>query len=438
MTDEMKYANDMSELIKINTTTNLGDEAFNTFHRKLKELLPNVYDKCEINKVYEGNALLFKLKGKSDKKPIVLMGHQDVVPADDANWKFPPFSGTIADGRIWGRGAMDCKNTLYVSLKALDELIAEGYVPDNDVYIASSDNEETFGMGATSLKNYLKERGIKPYIVLDEGGAIIPAPFPGMTKAFAMVGVLEKGYGDIKFTARSKGGHSSSPSKDNPVARLSAFITDIETGHYFKKKMEPEVEQMLRAMSDGMTGAMKFLLKNVHFFKPLITALLPKISGYGNAIMSTTMVFTMTSASNASNVIPQEASAVANMRYIPHQDMDECLAILKDVAKKYDIEMKVMSAYKSLPPVSIKSDGYKLLEANIKKCRPEIGISPYLILGGTDARHFQDICDCVMRFTPMMLQPDQMAGMHGFNESIDIAEIKKGIDFMKEFIISNK
>lgn len=254
-----KYAEDLSKLIQIKTVTNIGDREFADFRKTLNELLPNVFNTCDIIKVYEGNALLFKWKGKSDKKPIVFMGHQDVVPADDANWKYPPFSGTIADGRVWGRGAMDCKNTLYVALKAVDELIAEGFVPEYDVYIASSDNEETFGKGAPSLKNYLKEQGVKPFIVLDEGGAILPEAFPGMQKPFCMVGILEKGYGDIKFIAKSKGGHSSSPAKDNPVARLSAFINDIENGNYFKKKMVPEVEEMLRAMSDGMTGAMRFL-----------------------------------------------------------------------------------------------------------------------------------------------------------------------------------
>lgn len=435
--DNMKYAEDLARMVRVKTVTNIGDKEFAEFRALLKELFPNVYAKCEITQVYE-NALLFKWKGKSGEKPIVLMGHQDVVPADDVNWKYPPFSGTIADGRIWGRGTMDCKNTLYISLRAIEELIAEGVTPEHDVYVAASDNEEAFGLGAPKTKDYLKERGVKPFIVLDEGGAILPEAFPGMTKPFAMVGVLEKGYGDIKFTAKSKGGHSSSPAKNNPVARLSAFINDIENGKYFKKKMVPQVEEMLKAMSDGMTGPMKFLLKNVRFFKPVITAALPKLSPYGNALMSTTMVFTMTSASNASNVIPQEAYAVANMRYIPHQDMDECLSLLKTLSAKYDLEMEILEAHASLPPVSTKSAGYKALNDNIRECFPEIGISPYVIIGGTDARHFQDIGDCVMRFTPMLLHPDQMAGMHGFNESVDVAALGTGVLFMKKLILRNK
>lgn len=432
-----KYAEDLSQLIQIKTVTDIGDKEFSDFRKKLNEILPNVFNTCDITKVL-GNALLFKWRGKSDKKPVVLMGHQDVVPADNLNWKYPPFSGTIAEGRVWGRGAIDCKNTLYICLKAIDELIAEGYVPDNDVYIASSDNEESFGKGANAIKNYLRENGVKPFIVLDEGGAILPSPFPGMTKPYAMVGILEKGYADLKFIAKSKGGHSSYPAHDNPVARLSAFITDVENGNYFKKKMEPQVAEMLKAMSDGMTSGMRFLLKNVNVFKPLITNVLPKVSHYGNALMSTTCVFTMTKASDAPNVIPQEASAVANLRFIPHQDKDECVAMLTELAKKYDLETEIVEAYKSLPPVSTKSDGYKMLTDNIKKCFPDIGISPYLILGGTDARHFQDICDCVMRFTPIMYADDQMAGMHSSNESIDIDALGGGVNFMKELIKNNK
>lgn len=433
---ENRYAEDLAELVRIDTTTGKGD--FAAFHKKLEELLPNVFAKCEISKVYDGDALLFRLKGKSGAKPVVLMGHQDVVPADGAGWKYPPFSGTIADGRVWGRGTMDCKNTLYVSLKALDELIAEGYVPDYDVYVASSDSEEAFGFGAPALRDRLKEMGVRPFIVLDEGGAILPEPLAGMKKPFAMVGILEKGYADIKFTARSKGGHSSSPPKNNPAARLAAFMHDAETGKYFRKKMAPQVEQMLIALSDGLEGPMRFLLKHANVFRPLLSAVLPRMSGYGNALMSTTMVFTMLSGSSAANVLPKEASAVANLRFIPHQDMDECLALLKKLADRHDLEMEVLEAHKSLPPVSTESEGYRLLQKIVRECRPEIGMSPYIIIGGTDARHFQEICDCVMRFTPMTLYPDQMAGMHGINESINVEELAEGVRFMKELIKANK
>lgn len=431
------YAEDLAQLIRVKTVTDIGDAEFAQLRSVLEKLLPNLHRECE-RTIVCNNALLFKWKGKSSAKPIVLMGHQDVVPAEDGDWKYPPYSGTIADGRVWGRGAMDCKNTMYACMKAVDELIDEGYTPEYDVYIASSDSEEKFGPGAIALKDYLKERGVKPFIVLDEGGAILPEPFPGMTKPYAMVGVLEKGYADIKFTAKSKGGHSSSPPKNTPVARLAKFISKVEDGNYFKKKMIPEVEEMLTEMSKSMTGPLKFLLGNLSIFKPLVTKVLPKASSFGNALLSTTIVFTMTKASDASNVIPQEAYAIANLRFIPHQGMEECISILKTLAAEYDIETEVIEAHDALPPISTKSEGYNLLKDTIFKCFPTIGVAPYVIMGGTDCRHFQDICDCAMRFTPMMYQPDQMAAMHAANESVDIDTLESGVNFMKELIKQNK
>lgn len=437
MDKKTAYANELVKLIKVNTVTGIGNENFAEFRSVLKEVFPSLHEKCEMRILGE-NALLYKWTGKSNEKPIVLMGHQDVVPCDDGDWKYPPFEGVIEDGRIWGRGTMDCKNTLYACMKAVDELISEGFVPDYDVYIACSDNEETSGNGAPSIVNYLKNKGIRPYIVLDEGGAILPEPFPGMTKPYAMIGVLEKGYADIKFTARSKGGHSSSPPKNTPIARLSQFVTEVENSKIFKKKMEPEVEEMLGEMSKAMTGPLKFLLGHLNVFKPIVTWALPKVSPYGNALLSTTMVFTMSKASSAANVIPQEASVTANLRFIPHQGVDESLQALKAIADKYDIETEVLNARNAMPPVSTKSDGYKLLTDTVKEVFPEIGIAPYVIMGGTDCRHFQEISDCAMRFTPMLLHPDQMASMHASNESLDIDTLYDGVQFMRKLIQANK
>lgn len=437
MDKKTTYANELVKLIRVNTVTGIGDENFAEFRNVLKEVFPSLHEKCDL-KILGENALLYKWQGKSSDKPLVLMGHQDVVPADDGDWKYPPFEGVIEKGRIWGRGALDCKNTLYACLKAVDELISEGFTPDYDVYIACSDNEETSGNGAPSIVKYLKDEGIRPFIVLDEGGAILPEAFPGMTKPYAMVGVLEKGYADIKFTARSKGGHSSSPPKNTPIARLSAFVCEVENSKIFKKQMEPEVKEMLGEMSKSMSGPLKFLLGNLGVFKPLVTWALPKVSPYGNALLSTTMVFTMSKASSAPNVIPQEASVIANLRFIPHQGVDQSVAALKKIAEKYDIETEVLTARDALPPVSTKGEGYKLLTDTLKQVFPDIGIAPYVIMGGTDCRHFQEISDCALRFTPMLLHPDQMSSMHAANESLDIDTLYDGVQFMRELIKGNK
>ena len=436
MTD-IEYAEQFAKLINVPTVTNSGDEVFAHFREVLREVFPLAHETMEMTICGE-NALLYKWTGKSDKKPIVLMGHQDVVPADVEGWDTNPFEATIKGDRIYGRGTLDCKNCLYMNLRTIEELIAEGYTPDNDVYVVASDNEETMGDGTPHVVEELKKRGVRPYLVLDEGGAIIPQVMPGMDRPYAMIGVLEKGYADFKFTAKSNGGHSSRPPKNTPVARLSKFIAEVEDGNIFVKKMAPEVAMMLGEMSKSMHGALKTLLGNLKITKPLVTKVLPKASPeYGNALLSTTCVFTQTHASDAANVIPAEAYAIANLRFAPHQGKEACLKALREVAEKYDITVECLQGHDAFPPIDTNNEAYKFLTDNIKKAYPKYGVAPYVIMVGTDCRHMQAISDCALRFTPMTYEQDQMNCIHGNNENLSIACLAQGITFTKELIKQN-
>lgn len=155
------------------------------------------------------------------------MSHQDVVPAE-GEWIHEPFSGDIADGKVWGRGASDTKCSVMAFFEAVEELLSEGYTPPTDVYLASSCTEEWAGDGAPKIVNELKRRGVELFLVCDEGGGIITEPIGGIHGNFAMVGVFEKGKADVKFTARSNGGHASAPASNTPIARLSSFVYEME------------------------------------------------------------------------------------------------------------------------------------------------------------------------------------------------------------------
>ena len=172
------------------------------------------------------------------------MAHSDVVPAA-GEWDHPPFAGEIADGCVWGRGAMDTKGSLCALFNAVEELLAEGFTPPCDVYLASSNNEEIMGDGAPNTVTWLTDHGVKLDLVLDEGGAVIEAPMPGLNGKYAMLGVLEKGYADVRFTAVSAGGHSSTPPKGTPLARLAAFVNRVETRPPFPVKITPPVKAMV-------------------------------------------------------------------------------------------------------------------------------------------------------------------------------------------------
>ena len=240
----MLLAQKLSKMIQYDTTSHANvheEEKFLGFHKVLEELFPLVHEKLE-RTVIDGN-LLYYWKGKNSEKPILLMSHQDVVPAE-GEWLHEPFSGDIADGKVWGRGASDTKCSVMAFFEAVEELLREGYTPDCDVYLASSCTEEWAGDGAPKIVEELKRRGVELFIVCDEGGGIISEPIGGIKGNFAMVGVFEKGKADVKFTARSTGGHASAPAKNTPIARLAAFVNEVETHTPFKRKFLPEVSDV--------------------------------------------------------------------------------------------------------------------------------------------------------------------------------------------------
>ena len=306
----------------------------------LEKLFPLVHEKLEKTEI-DGN-LLFYWKGESSEKPILLMSHQDVVPAE-GEWSHEPFSGDIEDGKVWGRGAADTKCSVMAFFEAVEELLKEGYTPPVDVYLASSCTEEWAGDGAPKIVNELKRRGIELFLVCDEGGCIITNPIGGVNGNFAMVGVFEKGKADVKFTAHSTGGHASAPTKNTPIARLSSFVDDVEKHSPFKKRLLPEVEAMFTTLAPYASSfGLRFLLGNMWLFKPLIIAALPSISAQAGAMLKTTIAFTVQSGSDAYNVIPQEATLGANMRFIPHQGEKESLDIITKLAKKHGLDTEVL------------------------------------------------------------------------------------------------
>jgi carboxypeptidase PM20D1 len=329
---------------------------------------------------------------------------------------------------------MDCKNTLFITINAVEELLKEGFVPENDVYLSYSDCEENSGMGAPYAVEWFKEHDVHPVVAVDEGGAIIENAFPGMKMPFAMVGILEKGYADVKFTAHGKGGHSSAPPNKTPIARLAAFVNYCETHVLFKRRMSDAALQMLKGVSTGLGGALRFLTKHAKGFSPLIVKALPAITPFGKALLGTTLTFTMAEGSQAPNVIPQSASVVANLRFGPGDKSEDCIAKLSTIASKYDIEVEVLTAREHSATVDINSPEYKHFVDTMREQFPEIGISPYLMFGGTDCRHMQKIVPCAIRCTPCRLNPQQLASMHASDENIDVQSLIDGTEFFKKFI----
>ena len=199
--DKNKIAQNLSKMIQIDTVKTDKLTQYEEFQKLLENLYPNIYDKGE--KVIINGSLLIKIKGKnSTLKPMLVMSHTDVVEAD-GEWKYPAFSGEIAEGCVWGRGTVDTKGSLCAFFEATEDLLKEGFIPESDLYLASSIDEETMGEGAKSTVEYLKNNGVELGIVLDEGGAIVESPMVGLTGWYAMLGIMEKGQANVEFIAKS-------------------------------------------------------------------------------------------------------------------------------------------------------------------------------------------------------------------------------------------
>lgn len=430
----MELAKKLSRMVRYDTVsvpdTNQR-EKFLGFHQILEELFPLVHARLEKTEI-DGN-LLFFWKGKSSDKPLVLMSHQDVVPAE-GQWQHGPFSGDIENGLIWGRGTSDTKCSVMAFFQAVEELLSAGYVPENDVYLSSSCTEEWSGDGCPKLVNELKKRGVRPWLVCDEGGSVITDPMGGIKGNFAMLGVFEKGRANVRFTAKSDGGHASTPPAHSPIARLSAFVNEVETRRVFRRKLPKEVAAMFETLAPYATFPMKLIFSNLWLFRPILLQVLPAISSQAGAMIRTTAAFTMQSGSDAFNVLPQEATLGANLRFIPHQGMEESLNILKKLADKHRLTMDVVIANDYTKPVDIHGEAFETVRRTVERTFPGCPSSPYVMTGATDSRFYQEICENVVRFAPVVYGPMQMKGMHGVDETIGINCLPGAVDFYKNLI----
>ena len=434
------YAKKLSEMVKVPTISLRGNTDLSEFyklHEVMKANFPLIFSKLERTEI-EGN-LLFRWEGTDpNRNGILLMGHQDVVTADEPNWEKDPFSGEIADGNIHGRGAMDCKSTVFSEFQAIEELLAEGYEPPCDIYLATAVDEEISGDGAPKLVNYLKEKGVHLDVAMDEGGAILKDQLPTMNGWCAAIGLLEKGYIDLKVIAKGKGGHSSTPKSNTPMARLAKFVADVEKDKPFKAEISGAVYAMLTEAAPYLGFPLRMVLGNMWLFKGLLTKVLPMVSPMCNAFVKTTFCCTMAEGSHTPNVIPSEAYIVCNLRTSPHQNVDESLAVLKKYADKYDLEFEIIHARNASNTVDYKGEEFGYLKKCLNECYPDAGVIPYLMTGGTDCRHYEAVADNCLRFCPIKMSNEQLAAMHAANESIGVKEVADCVKFYKYYIKNHK
>jgi len=273
------------------------------------------------------------------------------------------------------------------------------------------------------------------FMLSDEGGCIVEDPVGGINGTFAAIGIFEKGYGDIQFTARSNGGHSSTPPKNTPIVRLAKFEAEVEKHNPFKVQFSPAVNQMFANIAPyAKSFPLKMVMANLWLFSPILKKVMPMISPEAAAMLQTTIAFTMQKGSNGYNVIPQEAYVTANLRYIPHQNMDASNELIMNLAKKYNLESKIVVANSSSNSLDLKGKPFQMTVDTIHQIFPGIGIMPYVVTGGTDSRFFDPVCDNCVRFSPVLSDKTQLCRMHGIDENITIGVLPPAVDYFKALI----
>ena len=429
------YANRLSRLIQAETISEKGQTdktKFYHFNELLCEMFPALFQVCDF-KNFDGSFLL-RGPGKTDREPVMLMNHHDVVEAT-GNWKYPPFSGTIAEGKIWGRGTLDTKGGLWAMLQAADELADEGFVPERDTYFLSACTEESDGSGADQISKELQQRGIHFSMVLDEGGMILEEPIGGAKGTFAMVGLGEKGCADLKFVARSAGGHASTPGKDTPLVRLGKFMAAVEKSALFEADIPPAICRMFETLSTTMQQPLKAVLGHPKQFKPILLKVIPMVSNAAGAMLKTTLAFTMAHGSEGTNVLPQEAWVIGNMRYSHHQGGPSSIEAVKKLAEKFDIETIVLDPGVSSHLSDHNSNAFHLVEQAVAKTFPGTITSPYLMTGASDCRFMSRVCENCLRFAPFRITQEQMDSIHGINENLDLSALAPAVDFYRYIIM---
>ena len=414
-------------------------KAFAALHAYLREAFPRVHAQLRRETIAK-HSLLYTWHGSDPSlKPILLVGHLDVVPIEprtEAKWQHDPFSGRIVDGLIWGRGAIDNKSAVVGTLEAVETLLGEGVRPARTVYLAYGHDEEVGGAGgAREIADVLKDRGVELELVLDEGGVIGDGLLPGISGQVALVGVAEKGFLTIELSTRTAGGHSSLPPRQSAVGILSAAIARLE-GAQMPARLEGPTRQLFDRISPRFPFLQRAIFANLWLTRGLVMRKL-EASPTTNAMIRTTTAATIFQAGTKDNVLPGSARAAINVRILPG---DSVATVVDHVRRTIDdarVEIKTAGRFSAEPsPVSTTdSESFRTLERAIRRITPDSVVAPYLVVVVTDARYYSGLSRNVFRFLPLRLTSRDLERMHGIDERIGIREYQAAIRTYRQILI---
>ena len=426
----------LSDAIKIPTISYLDSAPripeFKKLHALFEKSFPLVHARLR-REVIDGGTLLYTWGGSDTTlAPVLLMGHQDVVPVEpgtEKEWKHGAFSGDVADGEVWGRGTMDDKISVLGTLEAAEALLKRGFVPRRSVIFAFGHTEEVGGPSAARTAQLLQQRGIHPLFVMDEGGAMGKELVPGVDQNVALIGISEKGYLSLRLTAHGANGHSSMPPPETAVSILGGAVDRVQKDQ-LPAHLSPATVGMFNAVGPLMSYSRRMVFANLWLFTGLLESQMSKVPS-GNSVVRTTTAATMFSAGVKDNVVPSTATAVINFRLMPGDSVAWVMRRVKQTVNdsRVDVDTIAGTAREASQTSPTDSEGYTMIASTIVEVFGDTHVAPFMLGGGTDSRNFYLVTPNVYRFAPIAVTGDGLKLVHGTNERVSLASYLDGVRF---------
>ena len=421
------------------SAADINGEEFKKMHNWLEEAFPLVHQHLG-KEVINEYSLLYEWKGTgSSQKPIMLTCHLDVVPVEpgtEDDWEYPPFQGKITDEHIYGRGTMDVQSGVMAILESVEHLLERGFKPKRTIYFGFGHDEEIDGeFGASEISRVLDNRGIELEFLLDEGLPVVDELIEGIKSPVALVAVAEKGYLSVELTVESGGGHSSVPQGKTAIAILSEAISRLENNP-MPAKFDGLIKSTLTSLCAVVPYSLRLFVANLWIFKGAIKRVLSNIPTT-NATLRTTTATTIFESGVKDNLIPTVAKAVVNFRIHPNDSVDSVMKHVNRTIGNDKVKATALFGFIDPSRVSdIESSSFRQLRVSIRQIFPNVCVSPTLMTGATDARHYTNLTTNIYRFSPLRAAHDDIDRVHGTNERISIENYGEMIQFYAQVILN--
>jgi carboxypeptidase PM20D1 len=431
----------LQALIRIPTVSHreldrVDTDAFDAFVDELARQFPLLHERLELTRVHT-HGLLFRWPGTGSERPAVLMAHLDVVPVE-GTWQHDAFGGDVVDGSIWGRGTLDDKGCLVGICEAVETLLERDFTPAQDVWLSFGCDEEVSGTAASTAVEELQQRGVRPWFVVDEGGAIAHDAFTGIGRPVGVIGVTEKGIMSVLLRVEGRGGHASTPARMGPTARLARAILRVDRSPMPSSLPAPTLE-LFRRLAPHAPLALRPLLANAARLGPALPKVLTALGPEPAAMVRTTFAITTLEGSPALNVIAGKATAGVNIRIMLGDTSESVLAHLRKVIGDEKVEIDVVEVYEPSPlsPYSTadsKDTAFDLIETTISEVFPDAVPAPYVMMAATDSRSFAPVCDRIYRFAPFRMTKAQREAIHSYDERLGVDDFLDGVRWYQRLI----